>query len=61
MKLTRRFFLKSTGALVAYCGLAPEEALTNVVAAGQAKPVTQHKTIVVIFLRGGIDGLNFSN
>ncbi|MCE9591012.1 MAG: DUF1501 domain-containing protein [Planctomycetes bacterium] len=59
MKLTRRFFLKSTGALAAYCGLAPLDSLALAAApAVDAKPVTRGKTFVVIFLRGGADGLN---
>lgn len=59
MKLTRRYFLQSTGALAAYCGLVPLESLAQVVqpVAGE-KPVVPGKTFVVIFLRGGADGLN---
>lgn len=60
MKLTRRFFLRSTGALAAYCGMAPLEAMAQAVAAAATTPasVTRGKTLVVIFLRGGADGLN---
>lgn len=59
MKLTRRYFLQSTGALAAYCGLVPLESLAQTVqpVAGE-KPVVRGKTFVVIFLRGGADGLN---
>lgn len=59
MHLTRRFFLKSTGALAAYLGVSP-----LVLAAGRTSSrlapvqVTRGKTLVVIFLRGGADGLN---
>jgi uncharacterized protein (DUF1501 family) len=59
MHLNRRFFLKSTGALAAYLGVAPLNALA---AAGRPgtplASVTRGKTLVVIFLRGGADGLN---
>ena len=55
MRITRRFFLKSTGALAAYLGVAPFELL-----ASDLTPAKVHKskTLVVIFLRGGVDGLN---
>lgn len=60
MEMTRRFFLKSTGALAVYCGVAP---LTLLAADGAAvdaagTTVSKGKTLVAIFLRGGIDGLN---
>ena len=60
MQITRRFFLRSSGALAAYLGLAPVSALAEAVRAASAKPmpVTPGKTLVAIFLRGGIDGLN---
>jgi len=59
MELTRRYFLKSSGALAAYCGIAPlklfgQEAIAT---ASKAK-VHSGKTLVAIFLRGGTDGLN---
>jgi uncharacterized protein (DUF1501 family) len=59
MDLTRRFFLKSTGALAAYLGVSPL-VLGAGRAAGRLAPVqvTKGKTLVVIFLRGGADGLN---
>jgi uncharacterized protein (DUF1501 family) len=56
MHLTRRYFLMSTGAVALYLGVAPMSLL-----AGEArlvKPVTRRRTLVVIFLRGGVDGLN---
>lgn len=60
MNITRRFFLKSTGALALYCGISPLRVLAQAgIAPGDLKSVTQGKTIVVIFLRGGMDGLNF--
>lgn len=57
MELTRRYFIRSTGALAAYLGVAPLHAL------GGGRPlhrrqVAKGKTLVVIFLRGGADGLN---
>jgi uncharacterized protein (DUF1501 family) len=62
MHLTRRFFLQSTGALAAYCGVAPLQALAQSAEAAAAlavpRPVAAGKTLVVLFLRGGIDGLN---
>ncbi len=54
--LTRRFFLQSTGAMAAYVGVGP---ILNAVAAPATQPVAARKTLVVVFLRGGIDGLNF--
>jgi len=53
MQLTRRFFLRSSGALLGYLGLAPAAALGTV-----AGPVRRGRTLVVLFLRGGADGLN---
>jgi uncharacterized protein (DUF1501 family) len=59
MFMTRRHFLLSTGAVAAYCGLAPWEALAGQPSAAPAtQPVKQNKTLVTIFLRGGADGLN---
>jgi len=57
MRVSRRFFLQSSGALAAYAGVAPLRTLAA--AAQQAPGVTAGKTLVVIFLRGGIDGLNW--
>ena len=63
MQMTRRFFLRTSGALAVYCGVAPFDALTPAARAADAAAaattsVTNGKTLVVIFLRGGIDGLN---
>ncbi|MEM0913802.1 MAG: DUF1501 domain-containing protein [Planctomycetota bacterium] len=62
MHLTRRYFLQTTGALAAYCGVAPLKALAGSPQAASAvaapASVRQGKSLVVIFLRGGIDGLN---
>lgn len=56
MSITRRYFLQSSGLLTAYCGLAPlsifaEEKLQKV-------ETKRNKTLLFIFLRGGMDGLN---
>ncbi|HUG52290.1 MAG TPA: DUF1501 domain-containing protein [Vicinamibacteria bacterium] len=52
---TRRFFLKSSGlALVAF-GLAPRALVRSVYAAGGRR---RGKTLVVVFQRGAMDGLN---
>jgi uncharacterized protein (DUF1501 family) len=59
MQITRRFFLKSSGALAAYCALTPLSVYAQAGAATQpAAQVTRRKTLVAIFLRGGADGLN---
>lgn len=57
MELTRRYFLKTTGALSAYLGVAPVSALVNLPLTPRVR-VKPKKTLVVIFLRGGADGLN---
>lgn len=59
MHLTRRYFLQTTGALAAYMGVSPVDlfALTNKPVAPRSL-VSAEKTLVVIFLRGGADGLN---
>jgi len=56
MNMTRRYFLKTTGALATYCGVAPIRLLADTPAT--APKVHAGKTLVVIFLRGGVDGLN---
>ena len=59
MHLTRRFFLQSTGLLSAYVGVTPLELLAAGGAdAATSRPVRRGRTLVVIFLRGGADGLN---
>lgn len=55
MNVTRRYFLRSSGALALYCGLSPAKLFAGVPTAS----VTKGKSLVVIFLRGGMDGLNF--
>src|SRR5690606_24936423 len=60
MNITRRYFLQSTGALAAYCGLSPLNVLGNVgLTESSLVPVTKGRTLVLVFLRGGMDGLNF--
>jgi len=60
MHITRRYFLQSTGALALYCGINPLRSLADVgMTPADVKPVTRGKTFVAIFLRGGMDGLNF--
>jgi uncharacterized protein (DUF1501 family) len=55
MDVTRRYFLKSSGALSAYLGVAPLQILA---AKDPAPAVKRGRTLVVLFLRGGADGLN---
>lgn len=63
MQLTRRYFLKSSGALAVYCGVSPLRALAEANISGTTEPppiaVRPHQVLVAIFLRGGTDGLNF--
>jgi uncharacterized protein (DUF1501 family) len=60
MNITRRYFLQSSGALALYCGIHPLRTLAEVgLSPSDIKPVTRGKTFVAIFLRGGMDGLNF--
>jgi uncharacterized protein (DUF1501 family) len=59
MHITRRYFLKSTGALAVYCGVNPLRTLADVgLTPADVKPVVKGKTFVAIFLRGGMDGLS---
>jgi len=59
MELTRRYFLRSSGALAAYCGVAPLKLFgEEAVATARKAKVHSGKTLVAIFLRGGTDGLN---
>ncbi|MCA9490848.1 MAG: DUF1501 domain-containing protein [Myxococcales bacterium] len=58
MHLTRRYFLKSTGAIAAYLGVAPLDLFAQAGVAAAPAPVAAGRTVVVIFLRGGADGLN---
>jgi uncharacterized protein (DUF1501 family) len=56
MDHTRRYFLKTAGGIAAYAGLAPMDGLfANPLPNAQ---VASGKSLVVVFLRGGIDGLN---
>jgi uncharacterized protein (DUF1501 family) len=58
MNVTRRYFLQSTGAIALYCGFSPGRLMADL--KSTALPtVKRGKTFVVIFLRGGMDGLNF--
>jgi len=76
MHLTRRYFLRTTGALAAYVGVSPMN-LFAMPGSGREEggprsgerghlgepeggglKVTKGKTLVVVFLRGGADGLN---
>lgn len=55
--LTRRYFLKTTGAVLSYVGIAP--VLPSAAMAGVTpRAAARNRTVVVIFLRGGADGLN---
>lgn len=56
MDISRRYFLKTSGALAVYCGVCPIDLLSG--ASVSPTPVAKGKTLVVIFLRGGADGLN---
>ena len=60
MNVTRRFFLKSSAALAAYCGVSPLRVLADAgLDPDNLATVRKSKTLVAIFLRGGMDGLNF--
>lgn len=60
MNVSRRFFLKSSAALAAYCGVTPLRVLADAgLDANNLGRVNRGKTLVVVFLRGGMDGLNF--
>ncbi|MBJ7396940.1 MAG: DUF1501 domain-containing protein [Akkermansiaceae bacterium] len=56
MDTTRRQFLRATGTAAIFGSFAPG----NLFAESQPiiKPVTKGRTLVAVFLRGGIDGLN---
>ncbi len=59
MHLTRRYFLKSSGAIATYLGVAPLDLFAQAgMQAATPATVRANKTVVVIFLRGGADGLN---
>jgi len=59
MDITRRYFLQSSGALALYCGFAPGRLLADAGKSSALPSVHKGKTFVVVFLRGGMDGLNF--
>ncbi len=60
MNITRRFFLQSSAAMAAYCGLTPLRVLADAgLDSRSLVRVRRNKTLVVVFLRGGMDGLNF--
>ena len=61
MNVTRRFFLKSSAALAAtYCAVNPARLLAEVgLDPDNLLTVRKNKTLVAVFLRGGMDGLNF--
>ena len=59
MNVTRRFFLRSTAAVAAYTAITPAHILADAGLTGtDIQRVRRGKTLVVIFLRGGMDGLN---
>ena len=53
---TRRTFLRTTGSFALLGGLAPLQLFAG--AAPDVRPTRKGKTLVAVFLRGGIDGLN---
>lgn len=56
MDTTRRQFLRATGTAAVMGGFAPGNLFAGSLPI--AKPVTKGRTLVAVFLRGGIDGLN---
>lgn len=58
MNLTRRFFLQSSGLLAAYMGVSPFEATAHAGLMLPKQATAKGKTLIIIFLRGGADGLN---
>ncbi len=57
MRLTRRYFLQTTGTALAYLGVAPSMSAAGVLGL-RPRAVKAGRTLVCIFLRGGADGLN---
>lgn len=53
---TRRTFLRTTGSFALLGGLSPMPIFAG--AAPEIRPTRKGKTLVAVFLRGGIDGLN---
>lgn len=59
MHLTRRYFLQTTGLLAAYVGVTPSNLFAAAGRPGlRPRPVAPGRTLVIIFLRGGADGLS---
>ena len=58
MNISRRFFIQSSGALALYLGVSPVLHTAHGGMLLSKVTVTPSKTLVVIFLRGGADGLN---
>jgi uncharacterized protein (DUF1501 family) len=56
MDTTRRQFLRTTSTVAVFGGLAPVSLFAS--APPIVRPVTKGRTLVAVFLRGGIDGLN---
>ena len=56
MPLTRRTFLRTTGSFALLGGLSPLPLFAG--PAPEIRPTRKGKTLVAVFLRGGIDGLN---
>ncbi|MEY3395008.1 MAG: hypothetical protein RL346_1244 [Verrucomicrobiota bacterium] len=56
MDSTRRRFLRTTGTAAIFGSFVPGHLFANTPPV--VKPVTKGKTLVAVFLRGGIDGLN---
>jgi uncharacterized protein (DUF1501 family) len=54
--VSRRFFLKSSGLALVSFGVAPQALVRSVYAAGEGG--RRRKTLVVVFQRGAVDGLN---
>lgn len=57
METDRRQFMRTTGAAALLGGLAPLQLFAA--SPPRVQPVRKGKTMVAVFLRGGIDGLNF--
>lgn len=56
MDTTRRQFLRTTGTAAIFGSFVPTNLFANT--PPTVKPVTKGRTLVAVFLRGGIDGLN---
>jgi uncharacterized protein (DUF1501 family) len=59
MSVNRRFFLKSGGiALASFGAMAATPSFLQRTASGQTATTTRRKTLIAIFQRGAVDGLN---